>query len=731
MFPQEIPAKISSCPRSFQVSPRGQQAKKAVPKPGAKVYNGAVKKRAVIVCLVLLLGPGLFASIGYGQKKKSPKDLPLNYRKWLEEEVTYIITPKEKEVFLQLENDREREIFIEAFWKQRDNDPLTPENEFKIEHYKRLAYANQFLGKEGPGAGWRSDMGRLHIILGPPQQIDRFENLSEIYPVVLWFYDGMSKYGLPNSFYIMFFKPSGTGEYEIYSPAQDGPASLLIHYRGDVSDYTAAYNQLLNVDPSIADASLSFLPEESGRIMSPSIASEILVNNKIPSAPRESVKDAYAEKLLAYKDIVEVDYTANYVESESLSVVIQEKSGIAFVHYLVEPSKLTFVQVGERFRAGLEVNGKATDLEGNTIYQFDRTVPIDFTREQVDSVRPKLFSFQDLFPLIEGRYKLNILVKNTMSKEFTSLERDITVPAVSGPRLSRVILANKVILNSAYRGQNKPFLIGGTQVVPSPRNDFTPQDKLYVYFQVLGLGRELAENGVLEYTILREEQAVSSTRKPLAEYPDRTNILEEFPLSGLTSAYYRFKVALVGPNKSEVLSEQADFFISHLPVLPRPWVLSMPQPPTADPLFSNILGNQFLNKKERARAKALLAEACRRSPATSSYALDYCRVLIEDKEYQKIKEVAGPFLQTEAKFDFLLAMGQASQGLGELPEAITLYKEYLAHFGANINVLNSIGDCAVQLGSWEEARIAWQRSLDISPNQEEVKKKLASLKEKK
>jgi len=688
-------------------------------------------KRRVFFCLFALSFLLACLSFAFAQKKISPKDLPVTYRKWLEEEVVYIITPKEKDVFLQLETDREREIFIDAFWKQRDPDPLTPENEFKVEHYKRLAYANQYLGKEGPGAGWRSDMGRLHIILGPPQQIDRFENLTEIYPVVIWFYSGMAKYGIPNSFYIMFFKPSGTGEYEIYSPIQDGPASLLIHYRGDVSDYTSAYNELLNVDPSIADASLSFLPEESGRILSPSIASEILVSSKIPGIPRESVKDAYAEKLLAYKDIVEVDYSANYIGSESLAAVIREKSGLAFVHYLIEPSKLTFVQVGERFRANLEVNGKATDLAGNTIYQFDRSVPIDFSREQVESVRPKLFSFQDIFPLIEGRYKLNILVKNTMSKEFTSLEQDITVAPLSGPRLSPLILANKVIPNSAYRGQNKPFLIGDTQVVPSPRNDFTLQDKLYVYFQVLGLDRDLSEDGVLDFAILREGQKVSSTSKPLAECSGKPDILEELSLAGLNSAYYRVKVSLLNRDQKEVLSEQADFFISHLPVLPRPWVLSLPLPPTADPLIANILGNQFSNSKDRARAKANLGEAYRRSPATSQYALDYCRVLMEDKEYQKVKEVAGPFLQTEAKYDFLLDLGQASQALGELADAIARYKEYLAHFGANINVLNAVGDCYYQLGNWEEASIAWQRSLEISPAQEELRNKLESLKEKK
>jgi tetratricopeptide (TPR) repeat protein len=410
--------------------------------------------------------------------------------------------------------------------------------------------------------------------------------------------------------------------------------------------------------------------------------------------------------------------------------VIQEKSGLAFVHDLVEPSKLTFVQVGERFRANLEVNGKATDLAGNTIYQFDRAFPIDFSREQVDSVRPKLFSLQDIFPLIEGRYRLNILVKNTMSKEFTSVERDLTIPPLSGPRLSRLILANKIIPNSAYRGQNKPFLIGDTQLVPSPRNDFTPQDKLYVYFQLLGLDQETGDGTTLDFAVMQEGKTVLSASKLAVGYPDRTNILEEFPLTGLSSAYYRVKVSLLDRDRKEILSEQADFFISQQPVLPRPWVLSLPLPPSADPLFANILGNQYLNNKDRERARSLLAEAHRREPKTSEYALDYCRVLAEGKEYQTLKEVAGPFLETEKKFDFLLYLGQASQALGELPEAIARYKEYLAHYGANISVLNSVGDCYYQLGNWEEARIAWQRSLEISPKQEELKKKLASLKEK-
>ena len=688
-----------------------------------------MNKKAVSLTVILFLAN--LPICGFAGQKKSPKDLPPNYQKWLEEEVVYIITPKEKDVFLQLESDREREIFIEAFWKQRDPDPLTPENEFKVEHYKRIAYANQYLGKEGPGAGWRSDMGRFHILLGPPQQIERYENVSEIYPVVIWFYDGMAKYGIPNSFYLMFFKPSGIGEFELYSPLQDGPASLLIHYRGDVADYLSAYNQLMSVDPTIADASLSFLPEESGgRIVSPSIASEVLVTSKIPSIPRETVKDAYAEKLLAYKDIIEVDYTANYIESDSYAAVVFDKSGIAFVHYLIEPSKLTFLQVRDRFRANLEVNGQVTDASGKMVYQYDRSVPIDFSREQVDAVRAKLFSFQDIIPLVEGDYRLNVLLKNTMSKQFTSFERNLTIPRISAPAISRLVLANKLVRNSAFRGQNKPFLIGNTQIVPSPRNDFATQDNLYLYCQLLGLTPELKEAGSLEFAILKDNVKVSSLKRPLDEYPDKSNILQEFSLADLPSAYYRIRVSLLDGSQKEVLSEQANFVVSHVPALPRPWVLSIPLPPSSDPLFANILGNQLFNLKNHSRAKRLLAEAYRSSPTSSQYALDYCRVLLADKDYQQVKTVAAPFLQTEQKNDFLIYLGQACQALGELPEAIVHYKEYLAYYGANINVLNAIGECYVLLDNIEEARIAWEKSLEISPGQEEIRKKLESLKEK-
>jgi GWxTD domain-containing protein len=686
------------------------------------------KKHILFLCFLLIFTTALSPS---PQKKKSSKDLPPQYRKWLQEEVVYIITPKEKEVFLQLETDREREIFIEAFWKARDPYPNTPENEFKKEHYRRISYANQWFGREGPGEGWRTDMGRIYIILGEPQSVDKFENDSEVYPVVIWFYQGMGEYGLPDSFSVVFFKKSGLGVYELYSPVKYGPQSLIIHYKGDPADYLSAYSQLYEIQPTIAAVSLTMLPGESGQIASPSIASEILMTAKIPSAPYQKVKDSYAEKLLQYKDIIEVDYTANYIDNDASAQIIQDKSGIFFVHYLIEPKKLTFEQVGDKFRAHLEVNGKVADLQGNMIYQYERSVPIDFERDQLENIRAKLFSFQDMFPLVEGNYKLTILLKNTVSKEFTSAEKDLSVPDPSGLRFSQLVLANKVIRNSEYRGKNKPFLVAGVQLVPSPRNDFSQQDALFLYFQISGLTRDLLETGYLEYSLLKEGEKVLSLTKNVRDYQDKLNFLEEFSLANLTSAYYQIKVSLFDQDKKEVLSEKNDFYVSHLPSLPRPWVLSIPMPSSENPVYANILGNQFLNKGDVEKAKRLLDEAYNKSPQSKKFALDYCRILALDKKYQRVKEVAAPFLRGNERYEFLATAGQSSQALGEAAEAISYYKEYLAHYGTNIQILNSIGECYYQLGDLEEALIAWEKSLEISPKQEKIKKMIDAIRAKK
>jgi GWxTD domain-containing protein len=129
-----------------------------------------------------------------------------HYRNWLEEEVIYIITAKERDVFQKLQTDKEREIFIEAFWKQRDPTLGTPRNEFREEFYQRRKYANEFYGRGTPLPGWKTEQGRIYIILGPPLNIEDHTNINGVYPVQIWSYAGDPNYGLPVGFNIIFFK---------------------------------------------------------------------------------------------------------------------------------------------------------------------------------------------------------------------------------------------------------------------------------------------------------------------------------------------------------------------------------------------------------------------------------------------------------------------------------------------------------------------------------------------
>jgi GWxTD domain-containing protein len=697
------------------------------------VYNGRMKKRNLFIIFALILFGGLISSAEGQLKKKNVKDLPPQYRKWIEQDVAYIITQKERDVFLQLDSDRDRELFMTAFWKQRDPTPGTPKNEFRDEHYRRMTYANQNFGRDTPTPGWRTDQGRIYVTLGEPKQIEKFENLFDVFPTIIWFYEGMAEYGTPNAFNVVFFKPSGIPEYRLYSPLKYGPQALLIHYNGDMTDYASAYTQLANIDPTIAGISMTLIPGESLDTARPTISSEILLNQRIPDAPRFKVKDDYAEKLLRYKDVIEVDYSANYIRSESLIAVVRDKNGQPYVHYAIEPEKLNFEDSTAGFHAEMEINGKIspTDHPNQTIYQFDRNVPLDVSADQMNRIKSKLFSYQDLFPLIPGRYHVTFLWKNRVSREFSTVEADILVPAAGAFSMTSPIVANKVDKNSRFKGSAKSFLFNDIQLVPSPRNDFQVGETLSLFFQMNNVPTDIKNGGSIEYAVLREGLPFKSVVRSISEYPDLTSIFEEFPLTDYPPAHYQIRISVRAADKSERLASQFRFYITNMISLPRPFVLSQPQPPSNDASIVNILGNQYLNNEEPAKARPLLEAAYRRDPNQTKYALDFARFLLVTKDYAGIKTVIAPFLADDRKWDFLQIAGQASQSLGELAQAIDYYKNYLNHFGANISVLNTIGECYLSAGGPADALVAWEKSLQLNPNQPDLKARVQKLKEKK
>jgi GWxTD domain-containing protein len=681
--------------------------------------------------LFLLIALFLSIPIKTPAFQKNSKELHERYRKWLEEEVVYIIRPKEKDIFLQLNSDKERDIFIEAFWKQRDPTPGSPENEFKQEHYRRIAYANQFFGRETTRPGWMTDRGRIYIILGDPIDIDRYESSDEHYPVITWFYQGDVKLGLPSHFNVAFFKKRGIGEYILYSPVRDGPQSLLRNYYGDTTNYEAAYEELKKIDYVLAQSSLTLIPSERPYPGHPSIVSETMISNII-QLPQKQVDDIYAEKLIKYKDVVEVEYTANYVGSDYLVTPIKGPSDVFFVHFSVDPRTLSVGSYEETYYSNFELITQVADLEGKTVFQSQKTYSINFDEEQLKDIKLKSYSIQDMFPLVPGQYKLNVLLKNTVSKEFTSFEADIFIPEATSLVMTPLLLGYKAEPLTGPRKYYKPFSIGRYQLFFQPNRSFILKDNLVSFFQVHGLSPDLAERGSIQYTLIKEEQEISKETVKILETEDRTNFVKIFPLQNLSPGYYTLKVALIDAAGKEILQEKNEFSLSALEGIARPWVISRALPATLSMEYPFILGDQHLNKGQFKEARSLLESAYRRNPSNLRYAYGFSRVLFLLKEYKEVKDVLQPFLSsTQENHEFIRLLGQSCQALKEYDAAIQHYKNYLSHTGTNVLILNSIGECYFLSGNIKEALIAWEKSLEIDPNQEVIREKIRSLKEKK
>ena len=137
------------------------------------------------------------------------------FEKWLNEDVVYLISDEERRAFDSLRFDEEREHFIEQFWLRRDPTPGTPENEFKVEHYERLAYVNTRFAWAQPG--WTTDRGRILILLGKPDEIESHPRANgggnPAYAYEMWTYRYVAGFG--NNVQFTFIDPEGTREYRL------------------------------------------------------------------------------------------------------------------------------------------------------------------------------------------------------------------------------------------------------------------------------------------------------------------------------------------------------------------------------------------------------------------------------------------------------------------------------------------------------------------------------------
>jgi GWxTD domain-containing protein len=653
--------------------------------------------------------------------------LPGRYRAWLDEEVVYIITATEREVFRTLATDRERDLFIEAFWRHRDPSPGTEKNEFREEHARRIAYANKrFLGAGKPG--WKTDRGKIYIILGPPRTQHEYLSLSSVYPSEVWSYQGIAIPGLPQEFDLLFFQRNGMGDFVLYQPAGDGPWSLLPTYRGDVNDYIGSYERLSLIEPQLARTSLTLIPNESVHSY-PSLMSSALIQN-LDSAATRKVEDLWARKFREYRSLVDVEYSSNYIDSGSLLQVIQDGSGVPFVHFSMQPGMISVAEEGNSVTTDLSFNGILTDLQGRTVFQFEKTVPLRFSKEQFGKLRQRPFAFMDLFPIVPGEYKLSVLMKNSVSKEFSTLEGTVKFPAAfPSPRLSPLLLAFNAVRQAAPAAGPRPFVIRDVQIYGDPESTFVARDTLHVFVQVLGLGPELKASGSLRFVLEKEGKEIEAKPLALSGNPDALNFLEVFPLAKHVPGYYRAGAVLVD-GTGKVLDRQGrDFQIAPADAVPRPWInaqslITQGGPPEID----HILGRQRLNLGDPAGALPRLEKAGAAAPQKREYAFDLGRALYSLNRMSEAWAVLQPFAEA-AKSDLELALllGRTEMALGRLDESVALFRAALESVGLNTPILNDMGEAQARLGLKAEAIATWRKSLETDPNQPAIKEKIAAL----
>jgi GWxTD domain-containing protein len=685
----------------------------------------AASPRTVLLAMLLVA-----AALDAGQTAVKSQ-LSAAHKAWLEEDAVYIITATERSVFLRLQTDRERELFIDAFWRQRDPTPGTPENESKTEHFRRIAHANRTLGRDTSRPGWKTDRGRIYIILGEPQDVEKLEGKASTYDTEIWFYQGKTDLGLPPAFYVAFFKEGGSGEYKLYSPIADGPQALMSGYLGDV-DPRAAYEKLRDIEPHLAEVSLSLVPTEAGTLYGkPSMTADLLLQ-RIASSPARGVRSQYAQKFLAYKDIVEVEYSANYIDSASLIKVFKDPSGPYFVHYAVQPQRLSVNQRESAFYTTLKVNGRVSAPGGRLVYQFDKSIVLNLTEAQMDEANRVPFDFQDLFPLVGGDYTLSLLIKNEVSKEFTSVERTLRIPeAGSAVQMTQPLLGYQAVRLEPAARKMKSFRVGAYQILCQPDPIFSRQEALAIAFQVHNLtgGAAAAE---IRFEFLKAGQPFRTIVRKPSEYADLPDVLEEVPLSDFPPAQYTLKVA-VASGGAVIVSATEEFEVSFAERLPRPWFYSRLLPAAGDPVYSGIIGLQLFNLGRLAEAQTLLEGVFARVPGSEDAAAALARVYLARGAASDAVRTLASFVDPARtpKYETYVLAAQALRRARELEGAVVTLERAVERYGINAALMNMMGECLAELGKVPEALAAFERSLALSPDQPSVQSRIDDLKKRK
>jgi GWxTD domain-containing protein len=507
------------------------------------------------------------------QEDKLRKELETPYRKWLNEDVAYIITDEERKAFKRLSTDDERENFIEAFWLRRDPTPDTEENEFKEEHYRRIAYANERFASGIPG--WKTDRGRIYIVYGPPDEIDDHSSggtydrpieegggTTSTFPFVDWTYRYIE--GVGSNIKIEFVDPTMSGEFRMTMDPSEKDALTYVPGAG-----LTLYEQM-----GLADQSQRFTRTDGTTLGTG--------NQPLPESMNEFTRLAQFANLqkapqVKFKDLQAVisssiRYNNLPFKARAEYIKITDSTILTTVTIEFERRDLQFKQKDNVSTATVNIFGRITSITGKVVNTFEDPVTIEVPSDMLQKALDGASIYQKIIPLAPGMYRLNIVCKDITGGNMTTYPMALSVPHFDDEKLasSSLILADlieKVPTKSIGSGQ---FVIGDTKVRPRLTDTFERGEKLGIYTQFYNFSpdeKTKKPNGSIEYDITKtgSKDSVLHYSEEVTSIPgassQQVTVEKLLPLQSLEPGQYTLKMKVTDNNSNQVLTPSASFTV--------------------------------------------------------------------------------------------------------------------------------------------------------------------------
>ena len=504
--------------------------------------------------------------------KKTYKELDNSFKTWLNEDVVYIISPEERTAFLQLSTNEEREQFIEQFWLRRSSNPDMPDNDFKEEHYRRIAYANEHFASGIPG--WKTDRGRIYIIWGAPDEIEShptggtYDRPTEegggsttTYPWERWRYRYLE--GIQENVELEFVDPSGTGEYHLTSDPSEKDALLYVPGAGlsmmESMGLASKTDRFTRSDGTHLPTSLGGTPASLNEF------TRLELYAKVQRPPEVKYKDL--EALVTsrmVRDQLKFNYRTDFLKVTNDTVLVP-------VSVQVPNNQLQFKNRDGVYTAELNIFGRVSTLTGRIVQTFEDPLTRDYPETLYKMSQKQSSIYQKSLPLRPGLYRLDLVIKDVNSGNVGAVNTRLAVPRYEDEKLdaSSLILADQIEHVPAKQIGTGQFVLGSSKVRPRLDGDFTLADKLGIYWQVYNLkGDEKTHksNASFQFTVKKGGEPVPNmqfklTSDELKQTGDQVTIERLLPLATLAPGKYTLEVNATDLLANVTISRSAEFSV--------------------------------------------------------------------------------------------------------------------------------------------------------------------------